>query len=70
MDKDLAIIGLRLRQGDWHIIDDYSEYLAPFLPTNKVRKIAMGICGMLRCPVKFHTPLFKYPDKFHYPVNF
>ena len=30
----------------------------------------MGLCGMLRCPVKFHTPLYKYPDKFQFPVNF
>lgn len=64
LENDLAVIGLRLTQGDWKIIDDYEQYMSPFLPTPKVRKVVMGLCGMLRCPVKFHTPLYKYPDKF------
>ena len=70
LENDLAIIGLRLTQGDWKIIDDFEQYLSPFLPTNKVRQVAMGLCGMLRCPVRWHTPLYRYPDKFQFPVNF
>ena len=30
----------------------------------------MGLCGILRCPVQWHTPLNKYPDRFQFPVNF
>lgn len=70
LETELTIIALRLTQGDWKIIQDYEQYLAPFLPTRKFRNLVMGLCGVIRCPIKFNTELYDYPKKFNNPVNF
>ena len=70
LDSELTIIALRLTQGDWQIIEDYELYLAPFLPTRKFRNVVMGLCGVIRSPIAFHTDFYDYPSKFKHPVNY
>lgn len=60
---ELAVVNTRLRQGDFLIIEDYKEYLTPLLPDDKTRHLAMGISGVLRCPIKYHYQLGDYPKE-------
>ena len=70
IDPDLALVGVRLRQGDFYIIDDYKDYLHILLPTDEVRKMAMGVCGILTHPARFTRNLWEYPDKFEHEISF
>ena len=67
---DLAVVNTRLRQGDFLIIDDYSDYLTPLLPNENCRDLAMALCGILRCPIRYHYKMGAYPKELTYGVNF
>ena len=67
---DLAVVNTRLRQGDFLIIDNYSDYLTPLLPNETCRDLAMALCGILRCPIRYHYKLGAYPKELTYGVNF
>lgn len=70
LDPDLALIAMRIRQGDFFIIEDYANYLHPLLPTSKARRLAMGMCGVMTLPISFKRQFYKYPDKFEYNLTF
>ncbi len=52
-ELDLAIVGIRLSQGDVLIIDEYKNYLQTLLPSDEVRNLAMSISGVLTLPPIF-----------------
>ena len=67
---ELAVVNVRLRQGDFLIIEDYQEYLTPLLPDQQCRDLAMGICGILHCPIKYQYQLGNYPKELTLGGNF
>eukprot|EP01022_Parablepharisma_sp_SALTPOND_P003655 TRINITY_DN114_c0_g1_i2.p1 TRINITY_DN114_c0_g1~~TRINITY_DN114_c0_g1_i2.p1 ORF type:complete len:1555 (+),score=215.65 TRINITY_DN114_c0_g1_i2:2808-7472(+) len=70
IDPELALIAIRIRQGDFYIIEDYQNYLNILLPNENVRKFAMGVCGVLTLPVKFNREFNEYPDQFNHALTF
>ena len=70
VDAELALLAIRLRQGDFYIIEDKAQYLQAMLPTPEIRKLTMGLCGILTCPIKFRRVLGNYPVKHRYNVTF
>lgn len=64
VDKNLALIGIKLRQGDFFVIEDCAAYLTPLLPTPIVRRLAMSLCGVLTHPISFKTKYGEYPERF------
>jgi hypothetical protein len=70
LDPDLALLGVRIKQGDFAIINDKAQYLLPFLPTENIKKLAMGVVGVLTAPIKFKNTLSEYPKKFAYNITF
>ncbi len=70
IDPDLALIGVRLRQGDFYIIEDYADYLSILLPSENIRKMAMGITGMLTLPITFKRSFGTYPEEFKADLSF
>jgi len=70
IDPDIALIAMRIRQGDFFIIEDYANYLHPLLPTPNARKLAMGMCGVMTLPVSFSREFDDYPDTFEFNLTF
>ena len=70
VDVDLALISVRLRQGDFYIIEDYQDYLNILLPNANVRKMAMGVCGFFTLPIQFTRKFGEYPEKFTHSLTF
>lgn len=70
IDPKLALIGIRLRQGDTFIIEDEEKYLATLLPTPKIKFAAMALCGVLTQPVAFRRKFEEYPAKFELTATF
>ena len=46
VDKELAIMTIRIKQGDFRILDDFETYLVPFTPKEQIRKQLMGMIGI------------------------
>jgi len=70
IDPTLALIGIRLRQGDFYIIEDYMSYLHILLPTPNARKLAMGVTGFMTLPIQFNREFGKYPATFNHATTF
>jgi len=70
IDKNIALIGTRLRQGDFYIIEDYQLYLQPLLASVNARKLAMGICGCMTLPIKFEHKFDCYPDTWDHKTTY
>ena len=70
MDPDVALLSIRLKQGDFYIIEDMEEFLRPILPTSKIRKLTMGVLGMITCPVHYDNEMNAYPQTFKKKVTY
>ena len=70
IDSELALIAIRIRQGDFYIIEDYQSYLNILLPNEQVRKLAMSVCGIMTLPIMFNRKFDKYPDQFDHAITF
>ncbi len=70
LDPELALIGVRLRQGDFFILEDKRDYLEILLPNDNCRKVAMGMCGTFTLPIQFKHTLGDYPAKFKPHLTF
>jgi hypothetical protein len=68
--QTLAIINLRIKQGDFHIINDEKEFLKGMLPNKRIRNLAMGLCGMLTNPIEFKYKPYKFSNTFKYSATF
>lgn len=71
LDNEMVLLVTRLKQGDFYVIQHIDPYLNPILPTDYLKRMAMGLCGLLinRIPLCFPTQLNHYPDKFTYHCN-
>jgi hypothetical protein len=70
IEADLGIIALRIKQGDFFIIEDKASFLKPMLTTPEIRKLTMALCGFFTHPTQFKTPLPKNPHKFTKSLSF
>ena len=70
LDSDMALLAIRIKQGDFYIIEDKAQYLLPMLPTPQIRKLAMGMCGALSSPIKYQNKINYYPPKHQYMLTF
>lgn len=70
IDKTLALIGVCLRQGDFFILEDEAQFLTPILPSSRVIRAAMGLCGILTLPVSFKRKFNEYPETFDDQLSF
>jgi hypothetical protein len=68
--QTLAIINLRINQGDFHIINDQKEFLLGMLPNKKIRRLAMGLCGTLINPIDFKYEPYKFSNIFKNSATF
>ena len=62
IDYDIAIMAIRIMQGDFFVLDDKKMYLMPFLPNSKVLDCCMGMCGMISLPVDFSNEIGHFPE--------
>jgi hypothetical protein len=70
MDYEMAVMAIRLWQGDFYIFDDNRSLIDPFLPNETLRRTCMACCGLLTLPIKYKQQLYKYPKDFEYPLSF
>ena len=70
LDYELALIAIRIRQGDIFIIEDRQDYIHTLLPSENLRKFTMGVCGTLTLPIRFERKFEHYPDSFHHQATF
>ena len=70
VDLTLALVGIRLRQGDYFIIEDEASFLSMLLPTPIVRRYTMSLCGILTLPVSFQLKYGDYPETFTEGLSF
>lgn len=70
IDYELALIAIRIRQGDIFIIEDRQDYMQTLLPCENLRKFAMGVCGVLTLPIRFQRKFEHYPKNFHQEATF
>ena len=70
IDPHLALVSVRLRQGDFFILEDLKDTIAPLLPSPDHRKLAMGLCGLLTLPIVFKRPFGTYPTAFSEVLSF
>lgn len=70
LDVNIALIGLRLRQGDFFILEDKAEYLKVLLPTPRVMRSAMALSGILTLPISFNRKFGEYPANFTDVLSF
>ena len=70
LEHEFALIATRLRQGDIFIIQDHQDHLITLLPCENLRKLTMGICGILTLPIKFDRKFHDYPNEFHPSISF
>ncbi len=68
INKEVAILGLRLRQGDYEVIEDKAEYLKDYFPSSQERSLMKGLCGVLRAPMGY--PFKRYQQNQELPINF
>ena len=55
MDENFILPLMRLRQGDFFIIEEYQRNFVAFLPGKKTRELAMGLSGMATLPIMFNS---------------
>lgn len=53
IDENLIVPLMRLRQGDFFIIEEYQRNFVGFLPGPRIRQVAMGLAGTASLPIKF-----------------
>ena len=70
LNPNLAIIGIRLREGDFYILEDYKQYIQKLLPTPQTLKITQAMCGVLATPIKFFNPPNNLSNQFKYKESF
>ena len=70
IDTKLALVGIRLRQGDFFILEDEKAELAPLLPSAATLKATMALCGLLTLPMGFKRPFGQYPKSFTQALSF
>ena len=55
MDESLILPLMRLRQGDFFIIEEYQRSFVALLPGKRIRELSMGISGMATLPIMFDS---------------
>ncbi len=71
IDTTVALAGVRLRQGDFFVLDDQSDFFSPILPGPEARQAAMALCGILTQPqTGFSRKFGEYPEKFDLSLSF
>ena len=54
IDENVIVPLMRLRQGDFFIIDEYIRNFVAFLPGSRIRQVSMGLAGIVTLPIKFN----------------
>lgn len=53
LDETTIVPLMRLRQGDFFILEEYKSNFIAILPTQNIRKIVMGMSGIVTLPIRF-----------------